>query len=335
MTERADGAAPSVEHRLEGLEPDNLLAFLALLGLLRVLEHSRPEWRVRARWDLDLPPLRPLLVLAVPQDRGALADAAAEGCDHLAATYDDVPVAGEEPPKDLTFDGAQARRLLNGAADASEGLPWAVLCSDAATRQDGRVEATPLCFIFGQGHQHFLERLASVPRLRVPPKRGRGKNSVELTAAQVLADALFAPWERGDPTPSFRWDPAEDVRYALQAADPSGRPGLTQHGANRLAALALAVLPVAPQSTARRVRLGMPGARTEGGQTHFGWPIWRKPASLEGICALLAHPGLWRPGGLAHLGVAEVRTARRLHVGKYMNVARAELLQVGVDRDAE
>ena len=25
-------------HRLEGLEPDNLLAFLALLGLLRALE---------------------------------------------------------------------------------------------------------------------------------------------------------------------------------------------------------------------------------------------------------------------------------------------------------
>ena len=29
-------------YRLAGLEPDNLLAFLALLGLLRSLEEARP-----------------------------------------------------------------------------------------------------------------------------------------------------------------------------------------------------------------------------------------------------------------------------------------------------
>lgn len=31
---------PAVNFRLEGLEPDNLLAFLALLGLLRALEEA-------------------------------------------------------------------------------------------------------------------------------------------------------------------------------------------------------------------------------------------------------------------------------------------------------
>ena len=31
-------------HRLERLEPDNLLAFLALLGLLRTLQAARPQW---------------------------------------------------------------------------------------------------------------------------------------------------------------------------------------------------------------------------------------------------------------------------------------------------
>ena len=35
-------------YRLEGFEPDNLLAFLALLGLLRALEKARPQWRPRA-----------------------------------------------------------------------------------------------------------------------------------------------------------------------------------------------------------------------------------------------------------------------------------------------
>ena len=32
-------------HELTGLEADNLLAFLALLGLLRALEAARENWR--------------------------------------------------------------------------------------------------------------------------------------------------------------------------------------------------------------------------------------------------------------------------------------------------
>ena len=46
-------------HRLDGLEPDNLLAFMALLGLLRTLEEARPGWRPRASWTVAEPPLRP------------------------------------------------------------------------------------------------------------------------------------------------------------------------------------------------------------------------------------------------------------------------------------
>ena len=41
-------------HRLDGLEPDNLLAFLALLGLLRALDAARPDWRARAYWRTGL-----------------------------------------------------------------------------------------------------------------------------------------------------------------------------------------------------------------------------------------------------------------------------------------
>lgn len=52
-------------HRLDGLEPDNLLAVLALLGLLRAIEAddrtAAAPLRPRAAWDLDEPPLRPVL----------------------------------------------------------------------------------------------------------------------------------------------------------------------------------------------------------------------------------------------------------------------------------
>lgn len=52
------------EHTLAGLEPDNLLAFLALLGCLRALEEVRHAWRPRVCWSVDDPPVRPMLSLA-------------------------------------------------------------------------------------------------------------------------------------------------------------------------------------------------------------------------------------------------------------------------------
>jgi hypothetical protein len=41
----------TARHLLVGLEPDNLLAFLALLGRLRALETARPQWGARGYWD--------------------------------------------------------------------------------------------------------------------------------------------------------------------------------------------------------------------------------------------------------------------------------------------
>jgi hypothetical protein len=78
---------PDSRHRLDGLEPDNLLAFLALLGLLRALAAARLCWRPRAAWDLENPPLRPVLCLAKPQTREAVCAAAADGTAELAADY--------------------------------------------------------------------------------------------------------------------------------------------------------------------------------------------------------------------------------------------------------
>ena len=64
---------------------------------------------------------------------------------------------------------------------------------DAAGKDD-KIEATPLCLLFGQGHQHFLARLATIPRTDAAPPRGRGKNTVTLSAAETLHEALFEPW---------------------------------------------------------------------------------------------------------------------------------------------
>lgn len=321
----------SIRHRLDGLEPDNPLAFLALLGLLRALEHHDltvdPADRLlpRASWDIANPPLRPALVLAREVSREEVAEAVARGIDGLAIVHE---FDGE---KNLNFSAERCRELLKAAARGA-GLCsrervdlLAALMTDGAIKdQKGDpIQATPFCLQFGQGHQHFLERLTRVPREEAPPPRGRGQARKVTTAVECLIDALFHPWDRTDPTDSFRWDPAEDVRWALMAGDPTDpayKAG-TQHGANRLAAVGLSVLTVVPQRQFGRTRAAvMGGAFTP--QFSFAWPVWKEPASLATIRAMLSHPALRKIGGLAHLSVAHVFVAQRISSGKFMSFTR-------------
>ena len=317
----------SKTHRLDGLEPDNLLAFLVLLGLLRALETDDDTLCPRVAWSLDAPPLRPILYLARALDAEAITEGAARGVDAISAYHD---FSGR---KDLNYSRDQCRDLLVREATTAHRERilradlLAALMSDAAIK-DGKnqvIDPTSLCLLFGQGHQHFLQRLVDVPREEAPPTRRIGSAAVTLSASKCLDEALFQPWHRNDPTFSFRWDPEEDVRYALMAGDPTDRafkPG-TQHGANRLAAIGLSVLTLAPQVRAGRARPGIIGGKSNRAGFSFAWPIWGAPATLCGIRALLGHPSLREEGGLTHLGVDHVMVARRISVGKFMNFTRA------------
>ena len=143
-----------------------------------------------------------------------------------------------------------------------------------------------------------------------------------------MAEALFAPWARPDAMPAFRWDPHEDVRYALRATDPTDlkTKETTQHGANRLAAVGLAALTVVPERRSGKVRLGMLGGeRDAGGAFSFTWPIWRKPIGLPAIRALLGHPGLDDAETRRALGVVNRQRAYRISVGRFMNITQASL----------
>lgn len=309
-------------HRLEGLEPDNLLAFLALLGLLRVLEAT--GWRPRAHW-VGLP-LRPVLTLREAATQEQVAERAAEGCAWLARDHD---FGGE---KDLTFDGTRARTLLEAAAGPQAFGRLALLgslFSDAALKDDGKILASPLCAMFGQGHQHFLTRLADVPRGALPKAMAKRRPLPDLNAPAYLSAALFAPWVRSDETAGFRWDPAEDRRYALRFRDPSSDAGRTVHGANRLACFGLAAMPGAAVVRRRGVRFLTVGAEhTSDGVLGISWPIWSRLASLAAIQAMLGHPGLVAADtdGMRHLGVVERRRSRRIANGKFMNFTRAEVV---------
>ncbi len=327
---------PLGRHRLTGLEPDNLLAFLALLGLLRSLE-ATPEGKKlfpRACWKFDDPPLRPVLCLKTPTTREDVAEIAAQGLAALAVSHD----FGERNQNDLNYPRKEAHAMMEEAAKAAtvsnriRADLLASLMNDAATKEDKDPDAapiapTPLCLLFGQGHQHFLDRFRNVSSEPAPPPRRKGKAAVTLSAAECLSEALFAPWHRADPTFSFRWDPEEDVRYALMAGDPAAptyKLG-TQHGANRLASVGLAALTLVPETRAGRIRPSILGGSFSQDGFSFTWPIWKEPATLSAIRAMLGHPDLRKMNGLAHLGVDRVLTANRISVGKFMNFTRAKL----------
>ena len=251
---------PNTTHRLDGLEPDNLLAFLALLGLLRTLEEAHPAWRPRIAWTVDAPPVRPVLKLSDALTKEAVVSATASGLTRLALRHE------FEPFRDVKLSPEEASEKLRAAArsDRYTADLWAALASDAAVRERNKaaeVEPTPLCLLFGQGHQHFLERLSAVPREATPPPRRLNRRKSSVTEAECLTEALFAPWTRPDATHSFRWDPHEDVRYALRATDPtdSKTKETTQHGANRLAAVGLSVLTVIPRRRGGDTRLDVLG----------------------------------------------------------------------------
>ena len=316
-------------HRLAGLEPDNLLAFLALLGTLRSLERVRAAWRPRIGWTVDAPPVRPTLTVAAQTTAAEMVAAVAEGLADLASHHD----FGEL--KDLKLSPAEAAERLRAALSGDRYVAdlWAALTSDAAIRDRNKgkeSEPTPLCLLFGQGHMHFMSRLASVPQESAPPARGTGRRKVTIGETDCLHEALYESWTRPDATFSFRWDPHEDVRYALRASDPtdSKTKETTQHGANRLAAIGLSALTVVPRIRGTTAQLGVVGGRRErGGSFTFAWPIWRHPISLAAIRALLGHVGLDNRTTWDALGIVELRRARRISVGKFMNFTRAEPIQ--------
>lgn len=316
----APAAVPGRDERtsvlpLPGLEADNLLAFLALLGLLRSLETEMPDRDPRASWSG--PPWIANLHLAGSVDSEQIARAAAKGVHRIAARYD----FGSHKNVDFT-PGEFREHARQSRTDPVRAALAAALTAEYPEKKGGGLKAGPFVLMFGQGHQNFLERLVSVPLGALPPRLKKEKAPPDFRNHRYIVEALFQPWRRDDDADAFRWDPEEDQRYALRFGDPS-RAGaaLTVHGANRLAAVGLLSFPCAPAKKDPNA----PGTTRDADGVRFVWPIWTEPLSLHSVQRLLCHPDLIKmdQGALAPLGVASVYVARRVPNGKFMNVTRA------------
>jgi hypothetical protein len=319
---------PQTRHRIDGLEPDNLLAFLALLGLLRALETARPLWRPRAAWDLDQPPLRPVLTIAEPESQEAICDATAAG---VAALFTAIDFGSAT---DLKLVPVEARKLLSRAATERRdkaGRYFADLCaaliSDAALDKE-KTARTSLAHT-DAGNTNFLDGLLTLSRAALPEQKSRTRDrKFPKNAADCIAQALFGPWERRDRPAGLRWDPDEAKRHAYQWKAPTDVQGgpKTQHGANRLALVGLSALTAVPAFAGSDVRLSVLGGDYDRNGFTFAWPIWRLPASFAAVRALLSHPKLREPQALDHLGVDHIRVTRRISLERYRNFTHAEPL---------
>jgi hypothetical protein len=325
----------AAEHRLDGLEPDNPLAFLALLGLLRALEEvdaGRAEkercWP-RAFWSVDGGAWRPVLRLAAQVDRSSLCGRIEDGIRAFGEAYalperavPDFPSAEYRALVDTALDAgpsADRRRLDVLAAVATDQVP--------NPKDPKAVFPTPLCLVTGQGHQKFLPRLASAVNLAEP----QGERDPDAgSPTEELEACLFGRWRRADRKAriSLRWDPGETARQALMAGDPTDeryKQG-SETGAYRLAAIGLSVLPVLRDPTPGANTGTVPGGATANGEFTLHWPIWTEPASLAAIRALLLHPDLPHQGALGHLGVGAAYRSFVVQLGQFKSMAWGTLV---------
>ncbi|MCX6853270.1 MAG: hypothetical protein NTV80_00015 [Verrucomicrobia bacterium] len=151
----------------------------------------------------------------------------------------------------------------------------AALCSSACEDDEGLAEDTAFRTVRGAGHQHFLGIMA---------------NQLLSLTPEHLTKTLFAPWAYDDPTEalSLRWDPLDDVRYALRWRNPSGDPERKKQGgmigASALAVSGLALHPVHP----RQSGLCTTGFSEIAKAVTWTWPLWETPIDITTTRSLIA-----------------------------------------------
>ncbi len=318
-------------HRLEGMEPDNLLAFLALLGLLRSLDMVHPDWGSRAYWGLDVAPLRPYLTTSQSITRDELSTAVCEGLRIFREALHPFswPRSKKGDARKTSLASSRSRllslssRCLSAAHRCQfasrERQIWQLRCdliaSSAATHpyKPEEIEQTPLKLPSGQ--MSFL---------------GAQYDLVNICKSEDISKCFFQRWTYDHEGNSLRFSPEEAQRYAYRASDPSPEGSRTELGASALSSLGLLSFPMS-ESHRHWKMPGYSGRRNEG---RISWPIWTdefgRGSSLCAIEAMLRLLPFERGTSMKVFGPkAMIATARRYvldpNQGDYGNISRAKI----------
>ena len=305
---------------LDGIDGGNPLGFLAAIGTTAVSEQAFGPGAARLAWCQRLGAWRPSLTIAQPLAR-----------DELLVCLDARLKASLENPAlslgdNLSLECAEFREKAVEAQQRATPAQRVFADSMAAFgsesvqarlngKSTGKIADTAFRTMNGSGHQHFL---------------GSIRTFIEDTGVEHLEKALFHAWRYDDAVEkhTMRWDPMDDVRYALRWRNPSGDPerrqGGSVWGANRLAIEALPLFPTAP----RHAALETTGFRARRGSgTSWTWPIWDGALGLDTIRSLLALDALQADepnrDRLLRRGIVEVFRCQRMTQGKFRNFGTA------------
>lgn len=275
---------------LEGLDGLNPLAFLAALGVLRILDDGarteggrRPTltWEMNDTWNPLLTTSLNLdgIIREVMLDRDRWSNEPALLFAYTGKGERSEPTEGEavrdiKPPPELM------REFLNDVAEgAAQGQHRsarhaAAFASDVAVDNKGNTKPTALHFT--AGNQSFLGSAAEV--------------HAGLTEEDVR-EALVGPWTRSSKLKSLGWDPlgAFSARmYALRATDPGPEKRPSVPGAEWLAFVGMSFFPTAPRGR----KLYTTGVSGEWKASCLRWPIWTVHAESRTVESLLRSPEL-------------------------------------------
>ncbi len=269
---------------LQGLDGSNPLAFLAALGVLRVLDdrarqdgrpRPRMSWTDEGRWRpvLHDPETVEEVIDAIMEDLPAWSDEPALSLAYTKAGERAAP--GEKGAiQDLKPAPAVMHAFLEEiAAHSVDGGRRSVdtvaaLATDVALDNNGNTKPTALHFTAGQ--QTFLKMVCQL------------RDGVSGTDFE---EALAGPWRGESRLPSLSWDATTARMYALRATDPSKEKRGSVPGADWLAFLGLGFLPVFPVGRREPRTTGVEGGWKS---SAFTWPVWEVPSTARTVHSLLA-----------------------------------------------
>ena len=297
------------EIRLVGLDGSNPLAFLAALGTMRTLTLARPDSAVRMYWRRYAGAWRPMIQCSGIDDADGLVATVAKHL--LSNTEARIGTRAElSLGKNLSIDPETLRKAAKGSQAQSfrNDRRFADFITsfgcEAFSREVGttlRVSCTDFHFIFGSGHQNYLETAQKL---------------LSNVREDHIHHALFEEWAYRDPRLSFRWDPNDAKEHAYQWTSPGDETTTTVWGANLLAFEATPFFPTIP--TARGV--ATTGFQRHSGRMRFIWPIWGYPITPDVMRSLLSL-SLNEMDRKKHLafGICEVFSSTKIKIGEGAN----------------
>jgi len=313
MTTAAQPEAAQGGLLLSGLDGSNPLAFLAALGVFRVLT-LKASSTASLVWE-------PSGTIWVPRVTS--------------------PTLGVDEVLDLLRGF-----LVREVTEHPVSLLSLVKADDHAQRRQVFSDCLASASIRGRGEVDWVAAIASDmaspdanSQLQTTRRDYHLKNLTSIVARATgdhLRRALFSRWDYADSldNQSLHLDPGEDRRHAHQWNQPAGDPDRKKSGgmlgANCLAIEALPLFVSVPEGGSLHT-VGFTGSRSH--NTRWTWPIWTRPISLPTLQSLLLLSELQQERfsetartQLRQRGIAAVFRSFRILVGKTPNLTPARCI---------